>query len=595
MPPKKEKTAPEPEKKLSRGDVDELIDDGTALVDTRDWAPALAKLEAAAEGLEGFEEHMVMSRLCAKIGQCQLELRDVNGALRTFEKQLSSANEEKDKGIRKEGQASAHANLAHAQAMLGKDNEALEALEKSDGLLKDAPIQQARNASLAGVIHFRKGDAQKALVCHQKDLELSNALVKNEDAHPLITLRAKHNCALCLCRMGKFRPARQEFDSCAKLLDESTVVPEDADGLFRGASPSTVQARALYHAARATQAPSLDVGARSRLERAASLLPPPDEPMRAEDALLGAFVQLALGQRRLDDSELELVERSIDAARRYAVAAQAKEPTTTAAVLTHALSTAQAKAKAIGGDAAGASDAYQAALDSLKELEKQLPDQYGASALGDRSRADFLRTERRSSRVGLGACRRKGLGMGLYGSAGAATEQELQSALEVCELALSKDNEPQADPEALASLGHVGAVLGLQDKKADRDVEFEERLNRSMEDERQRMYSLRLLGDAADHDGDAVLALKRAREACALDSGNADAAKRLVAAYVAVGNKLASDAETQTKEVLSFTQIWNLEPHMRAMLEEDRHWVAANARYLAKVALEGYRGALEAA
>ena len=52
-----------------------------------------------------------MSRLCAKIGQCQLELRDVNGALRTFEKQLSSANEEKDKSIRKEGQASAHANL----------------------------------------------------------------------------------------------------------------------------------------------------------------------------------------------------------------------------------------------------------------------------------------------------------------------------------------------------------------------------------------------------------------------------------------------------------------------------------------------------
>ena len=539
----------------------------------------------------------VMSRLCAKIGQCQLELRDVNGALRTFEKQLASAGEEKDKGIRKEGQASSYANLAHAQAMLGKDNEALEALEKSDGLLKDAPIQQARNASLAGVIHFRKGDIQKALVCHQKDLELSDALVRKEDAHPLITLRAKHNCALCLCRQGKFRPARQEFDACAKLLDESTVVPEDADGLFRGASPATVQARALYHAARATQAPSLDVGARSRLERAASLIPLPDEPMRAEDALLGAFVQLALSQRRLDDSELELVERSIDAARRYAGAAQAKEPTTTAAVLTHALSTAQAKAKAIGGDAAGAADAYRAALDALKELEKPLPDQYGASVLGDRSRADFLRTERRSSRVGLGACRRKGLGMGLYGSTGATTEQELQGALEVCELAISKDTEPQADAEALASLGHVGAVLGLQGKKADRDVEFEERLNRTetLEDARQRMYSLRLLGDAADHDGDAVLALKRAREACALDSGNADAAKRLVAAYVAVGNKLANEAETQTKEVLSFTQIWNLEPHMRAMLEEDKHWVAANARYLAKVALEGYRGALEAA
>ena len=156
------KKEPEPEKKLSRGDVDELIDDGTALVDEhvtglRRWQNSRRPRRAS----RVLEEHMVMSRLCAKIGQCQLELRDVNGALRTFEKQLSSASEEKDIGIRKEGQASAHANLAHAQAMLGKDNEALEALEKSDGLLKDAPTQQARNASLAGVIHFRKGDIQR--------------------------------------------------------------------------------------------------------------------------------------------------------------------------------------------------------------------------------------------------------------------------------------------------------------------------------------------------------------------------------------------------------------------------------------------------
>ena len=48
MAPKKKKTEPEPEKKLSRGDVDELIDDGTALLDERDWSPALAKLEALA-------------------------------------------------------------------------------------------------------------------------------------------------------------------------------------------------------------------------------------------------------------------------------------------------------------------------------------------------------------------------------------------------------------------------------------------------------------------------------------------------------------------------------------------------------------------
>ena len=100
------------------------------------------------------------------------------------------------------------------------------------------------------------------------------------------------------------------------------------------------------------------------------------------------------------------------------------------------------------------------AIHMPSSLEKPLPDEYGVSVFGDRSRADFLRTERRSSRVGLGACRRKGLGMGLYGSTGATTDQELQSALEVCELALPKDTEPQADAEALASLGHVGAVLG---------------------------------------------------------------------------------------------------------------------------------------
>ena len=226
----------------------------------------------------------------------------------------------------------------------------------------------------------------------------------------------------------------------------------------------------------------------------------------------------------------------------------------------------------------------------MKELEKPLPDQYSVSVFGDRSRADFLRTERRSSRVGLGACRRKGLGMGLYGSTGATTEQELQGALEVCELAISMDNEPQADAEALASLGHVGSVLGLQGKKADRDVEFEERLNRSMDDERQRMYSLRLLGDAADHDGDAVLALKRAREApwiLAMRTPPKDWSRPTSPSAI---NSRTTPRPRPRR--LSFTQIRNLEPHMRAMLEEDKRQVAANARYLAKVALEGYRGAL---
>ena len=99
--------------------------------------------------------------------------------------------------------------------------------------------------------------------------------------------------------------------------------------------------------------------------------------------------QLALSQRRLDDSELELVERSIDAARRYAVAAQSKEPTTTAAVLKSRAIHGASESKSHRRRRGRAADAYQAALDAVKELEKPLPDQYGVSVLGDRSRADF--------------------------------------------------------------------------------------------------------------------------------------------------------------------------------------------------------------
>ena len=134
--------------------------------------------------------------------------------------------------------------------------------------------------------------------------------MRKEDAHPLITLRAKHNCAVCLSRLGKFRPRGKNLTVARSCWTRVRSYRRTRTGYFE-APPATVQARALCHAARATQAPSLDVGARSRLERAASLIPPPpEEPMRAEDALLGAFVQLALGQRRLDDSELELVEKS---------------------------------------------------------------------------------------------------------------------------------------------------------------------------------------------------------------------------------------------------------------------------------------------
>ena len=111
-------------------------------------------------------------------------------------------------------------------------------------------------------------------------------------------------------------------------------------------------------------------------------------------------------------------------------------------------------------------------------------------------------------------------------------------------------------------------------------MEFEERLNRTetLEDEGNGCVA-RLL-DAADHDGDAVLALKRAREACALDSiRTPDAAKRLVASLRRRRENLGNEsiAETQTKEVLSFTQICRTAHAGDA--RGGRHWVAANAWY----------------
>lgn len=618
---------------LSRNDVDALVEAGAALMEAQDWAQALPKLEEAAAALEGFHEPMESSRLRAKIGECQLELSDYAGALKTFERQLESATSEKDKAIRREGQASAHANLAHAHVLNGQPDEALGALEASDGLLRDMPVQEARNASLAGAIHFARGDAPKALVSHQKDLELSDASVRKEGANPVACVRAKHNCAVCLMRMGKVGPAREAFDECAKLLDLCIKLPEDALSLFRGATVNALHARALYHAALASRDPRLDAGARPRLERAAALLPPPPPaedlselekknreqapatmreawPGRAEDALLGAFVLLALCRQRLrpgDDFDLGAVEVMIDDARRYAVVARALAKGTTAVLIEHALAAAQAKARAVGGDPTGAADAFQAALDALADGEKRgcFKGPAGEPAMvalfGTRAQGDVLRSERRSCRVGRGACLRKGVGLGLYGSIERPTAKELVSALAVCEAAIEKDDPPRADDDALGALGHVGACLRLQGKSEEGAVEFEERLARAtaLETEngetRQRRAALRLLGDAADADGDAVTALRTARKACALDSADADAAKRLVAAYVAVGNKLSSEDRTKAKEVLTFTKIWNLEPGDRDALLEDEYWVAANAKNLAKVALEGYRGALEAA
>ena len=93
-----------------------------------------------------------------------------------------------------------------------------------------------------------------------------------------------------------------------------------------------------------------------------------------------------------------------------------------------------------------------------------------------------------------------------------------------------------------------GPFLGRR-AEDDRDVEFEERLNRS----ETRGNAVRsLLADAADHDGDAVLALKRAREPAPRfertpQSDRGGLRRRRHAT--------ANDAETQTS-VLSHA-IWN--------------------------------------
>ena len=90
-------------------------------------------------------------------------------------------------------------------------------------------------------------------------------------------------------------------------------------------------------------------------------------------------------------------------------------------------------------------------------------------------------------------------------------------------------------------------------------MEFEERLNRTttLEDaEATHAFCAGCWSDAADRGGDAVLALGSARpgQPAPWIPGTRTPAGPGAAAHAAAGNKLANDAETQTKEVSSFTQ-----------------------------------------
>ena len=116
---------------------------------------------------------MNKSRLQAKVGRCRLEARDYDGALRAFEAQLASAEDEEPGAIRKEGRACAHANVALGLALQGRVDDALAAVEASDGLLRDAPAQEARNAALAGALHFKRGAFQAALRAYADRAEIS--------------------------------------------------------------------------------------------------------------------------------------------------------------------------------------------------------------------------------------------------------------------------------------------------------------------------------------------------------------------------------------------------------------------------------------
>ena len=142
-------------------------------------------------------------------------------------------------------------------------------LEKSDGLLKDAPNTTSAERVAGGRHSFQEGldMPQKALVCHQKDpliilrAKHNAPLVRKEDAHPLITLRAKHNCALCLCRLGKFRPARQEFDGLREAVGRVRSYRRTRTGCF-GALPSNGASQSIV-----PRGPG-DAGAEARCRRA---------------------------------------------------------------------------------------------------------------------------------------------------------------------------------------------------------------------------------------------------------------------------------------------------------------------------------------
>ena len=86
---------------------------------------------------------------------------------------------------------------------------------------------------------------------------------------------------------------------------------------------------------------------------------------------------------------------------------------------------------------------------------------------------------------------------------------------------------------------------------------------------RQRWAALRSLGDAADADGDAVLAPRTARKACVLDSSDADAAKPLSSKAGLVKKPTATEKMFRKKQTTiagaEARLKWGLEVHLNAL------------------------------
>ena len=321
-------------------------------------------------------------------------------------------------------------------------------------MLKDAPTQQARNASRASFIS--EGDAAKSVGLPPEGFGVINALVKKgKTAHPARHVAGEAQLRALVCADWASSGPRGKVDGCAKLLDESTVVPEDADGLFRGRSPATVQAKhCTTRPGRRRRLPWMSARGRGSSAPPTTL---PDEPCRAEyERHIGTDFCKAGAElsERLDGVELELVERSrTRAALRRRGASQ--ESTTTAA---RSSPTRYPRRKRKQKPSAATRPALQTPIRrpyALKELRSRSPTSTVFQCLATgRVRISCARS---GGVAGWGSARvgRKGLGWDCTAAAARRRTRSCKARWRSANWPFPRILSPKPT-EALASIGHAG-------------------------------------------------------------------------------------------------------------------------------------------